>query len=105
MNGRGSANLLDTDYPAIRRVMGAEREYLDDEALETVIADAFGGAEPTEVESFLRSIQGFGKQVAPVAQKVLPGIAQGALTGATVAGPWGAVAGAVGGGVSGLKIG
>jgi hypothetical protein len=93
---------LDTGYPAIRRVMGPGRLSLDDTALESVVSQTFEGAEAMAVEDFLGSVQRFGKQIAPIAQKALPGVIQGATTGASVAGPWGAVAGAVGGGAAGL---
>ena len=94
--------VLDTDYPAIRRIMGRQRETLDDSQLEALLAEAFPGADPEDVEDFMRSVQQFGKQVAPVAQKALPGVIQGATTGAAVGGPWGAAAGAVGGGAASL---
>ena len=92
----------DTSYPAVRRVMGPERERMTDEALEDMLGDLFPEAAPGDVEDFMRSVQTFGKQVAPLAQRALPGVIQGATTGATVAGPWGAVAGAIGGGAAGL---
>ena len=92
----------DTSYPAVRRVMGPERERMNDEALEDLLGDLFPEAAPSDVEDFMRSLQTFGKQVAPLAQRALPGIIQGATTGATVAGPWGAVAGAIGGGAASL---
>lgn len=92
----------DTSYPAVRRVMGPERERMTDEALEDMLGDLFPEAAPGDVEDFMRSLQTFGKQVAPLAQRALPGVIQGATTGATVAGPWGAVAGAIGGGAAGL---
>jgi hypothetical protein len=92
----------DTSYPAIRRVMGPSRHQLDDEALEDLLVELFPQAVPGDVEDFMRTVQSFGKQVAPLAQRALPGIVQGAVTGATVAGPWGAVAGAIGGGAASL---
>src|SRR6266545_3928202 len=92
---------FDTDFPAIRRVMGPQRELVDDADLQLLLADVLPGTDPQDVESFAKEFQNFGKHVAPVAQKALPGAIQGAVTGATVAGPWGAVAGAVGGGVVG----
>jgi hypothetical protein len=92
----------DTSYPAVRRVMGPEREHMTDEALEDLLGDLFPEAVPGDVEDFMRSLQTFGKQVAPLAQRALPGVIKGATTGATVAGPWGAVAGAIGGGAASL---
>jgi hypothetical protein len=97
-------DLRDTDYPAIRRVMGSERERLDDEELENVLERIFPGSEPEEVEDFMQTVQQFGKQVAPIAQKVGPGMAQGAMQGSTL-GPWGMLAGAAGGAASTLLSG
>ena len=102
MSDPGITHPLDTGFPAIRRVMGPGRASLDDVALESVVGQAFEGSEPLAVEDFLGSVQRFGKQIAPIAQKALPGVIQGATTGATVAGPFGAIAGAVGGGAAGL---
>ncbi|MEP6689611.1 MAG: hypothetical protein ABJD07_00565 [Gemmatimonadaceae bacterium] len=93
--------LTETDYPAVRRVMGPERERLDDEALESVLEEVFPGAEPEHVEDFMQTLQQFGKQAAPVVQKVGPGAAQGAAQGAAL-GPYGALFGALAGGASSL---
>jgi hypothetical protein len=92
----------DTSYPAIRRVMGPERERMDDAAIEDLVGELFPEADVEDVENFMRTVQSFGKQVAPLAQRALPGIIQGAATGGTVAGPWGALAGAIGGGAASL---
>jgi hypothetical protein len=103
MVGRmGRWHLAETDYPAVRRVMGPDRMQLDDDALEVLLERTFPDADPEDVEDFMRTVQQFSRQVAPLAQRVLPGAAQGAVQGATVAGPWGALAGGVIGGVSSL---
>jgi hypothetical protein len=94
--------ISETEYPAIRRVMGPERYRLDDDQLGDRLAELFPDAAPEDVENFMRTIQNFGNQVAPLAQKALPGVMQGAAQGAMVAGPWGALAGAVGGGAASL---
>jgi hypothetical protein len=91
---------LATDFPAVRRVMGSERHRLDDDALEAILAELFPGSDPEDVEDFMGSLQRFGRQAAPVAQRALPGAISGATQGAAVAGPWGALAGAVGGGAA-----
>lgn len=98
-------SLRETEYPAVRRVMGPDRERLDDDMLERRLEDLFPGAQAEDVENFMRTLQSFGRQVAPLAQRALPGVIQGATTGATVAGPWGALAGAVGGGAASLLSG
>jgi hypothetical protein len=86
--------IMDTDYPAIRRVMGEQRMRLDDDSLESVLEELFPDSDPADVESFMGSLQRFGNEVAPIASRALPGAVQGALTGAGVAGPYGALAGA-----------
>jgi hypothetical protein len=88
----------ETDYPAVRRVMGPDRDRYDDAALEHLIERQFPGTEPQHVEDFMRGLQQFGRQAAPILQKVGPGMAQGAMQGAMIGGPWGALAGALGGG-------
>jgi len=93
--------LQDTDYPACRRVMGPERLRLDDSALESLLMQRFPGTRPEDVENFMNSLQSFGRQAAPLAQRALPGVVQGASTGA-VAGPWGAVIGGLAGGAASL---
>ena len=105
MNAQMKRPWMETDYPAVRRIMGSERERLDDEALEEMLGGLFPETDPADVEDFMRGLQRFGRQAAPLAQRALPGVIQGATTGATVAGPWGAVAGAVGGGIASLAGG
>src|SRR5690348_4276373 len=86
--------MSDTDYPAVRRVMGEHRHRLDDDALESVLEELFPDSDPADVESFMGTIQRFGKEVAPIAQRTLPGAVQGAMTGASMGGLYGALAGA-----------
>jgi hypothetical protein len=102
MAGIALWQLTDTDYPAVRRVMGPDRTRLDDDELELLLERTFPDAEPEDVEDFMRTVQQFGRQAAPLAQRVLPGAAQGAVQGAAVAGPWGGLAGGAIGGVSSL---
>jgi hypothetical protein len=92
-----NTNRLVTDFPAVRRVMGVERNTLDDDSLEDLLTELFPGAEPEDVEDFMGSVQNFAKQAAPVAQRALPGAAKGAVQGAAIGGPWGALIGAAGG--------
>ena len=105
MNRTRGFRLRETEYPAVRRVRGPDRERLDDAALEGVLGGLFPGAEAEDVEDFMRGLQSFGRQAAPLAQRALPGIAQGAAQGAMVGGPWGALVGAVGGGAASLLSG
>jgi hypothetical protein len=93
--------ITDTEYPAVRRVMGSQRDRMSDEALEEVLERTFPGSGPGEVEDFMQSLQQFGKQAGPIVQKVAPGMAQGAMAGSAL-GPWGAVIGGLAGGASSL---
>jgi hypothetical protein len=97
--------ISETDYPAIRRVMGPERAEIDDADLEGLLGELFPGAAPEDVEDFMGTLQRATRSVAPMAQRALPGMMQGAVQGATVAGPWGALAGALGGGAMSLMGG
>jgi hypothetical protein len=91
-----------TEYPAVRRVMGPQRVHLDDAELEDLLVDRFPGADPLDVEDFMRDVQRFGKNVAPRANRALPGALQGAAQGAMVGGPYGALAGGAIGAAGGL---
>jgi hypothetical protein len=102
MNGR---YLRETDFPAVRRVMGPERNRLDDDAVEGLLSELFPDADPEDVEDFMGSMQAFGRQAAPVAQRALPGAMQGATQGAAIGGPWGALIGAAGGAAGSLLQG
>ena len=51
-------------------------------------------------ENFLKALGSLGKAAAPVLQRAAPAIAQGALSGASVGGPWGALIGAGAGAAS-----
>lgn len=100
MYARQSWDMAETFYPAIRLSMDERRGQLDDQQLEDYLAEIMPGVAPEEVENFMRSLQRFGRQAAPIAQRALPGIIQGAAQGGMVAGPWGALGGALIGGVS-----
>jgi len=103
-----------TAYPRLRASLAPEFAELADEQLDALVAEIYGpGLSAEDVESFWRDVgRGFqsvargvgqvAKQAAPVVGRALPAMAQGAMTGATVAGPWGALAGAVAGGAGGV---
>jgi len=91
MNGQ---YLRETDFPAVRRVMGADRHRLDDDAVEDLLTELFPDADPEDVEDFMGSVQKFGRQAAPMAQRALPGVIKGATQGAMVGGPMGLFVGA-----------
>src|SRR6266508_388675 len=102
MPGVDGSGITNTEYPAVRRVMGPQRDRLDDAELEDLIVERFPGADPLDVEDFMHDLERLGKQVAPLANRALPGALQGAAQGATVAGPYGALAGAAAGIAGGL---
>jgi len=67
--------------------------------IEALVEDHLPGATAEEVENLARALRSFGNAAAPVAQRALPGVIQGATAGA-VAGPWGALIGGVVGGAA-----
>ncbi|HEY3257124.1 MAG TPA: hypothetical protein VGJ91_24370, partial [Polyangiaceae bacterium] len=103
-----------TAYPKLRESLAAEYLELSDEQLDSVVAEIYGpGITAEDVESFwndvgrgfqnvAKGVGNFAQQAAPVLGRALPGIAQGALTGASVGGPFGALAGALAGGAGGI---
>src|SRR6266498_4303260 len=78
MPGVDGSGITNTEYPAVRRVMGPQRDRLDDAELEDLIVERFPGADPLDVEDFMHDLQRLGKQVAPLANRALPGALQGA---------------------------
>ena len=102
-------NLVDTEYPAVRLALRDRGINEDDEQLEQTLLRMFPEADPQEVESFMRGLRNFSRQLAPIARTVAPlaqragqGALKGGLSGLMTAGPWGAVAGALGGGALSL---
>lgn len=103
-----------TEYPRLRASLAPEYAEIDDEQLDALVAEIYGpgvGAEDVEAfwsdvgrgfQNVARGVGRVAQKAAPVVAGALPSIAQGAMTGATVAGPWGALAGAVAGGVGGV---
>jgi len=103
-----------TAYPRLRESLGADYLELSDEQIDLLVAEIYGpGVTAEDVESFwndvgrgfqkvAKGVGTFARQAAPVVGRALPGIAQGALTGASVGGPFGAIAGAVAGGAGGV---
>lgn len=105
MHSRTNWDIADTYYPALRLSMGESRMEFNDDELEAYVASILPGTNAENVENFMRSLQKFGRQVAPLAQRALPGMIQGAAQGGMVAGPWGALAGALGGGAASMLSG
>ena len=76
--------------------MGPDRMRLSDPQLEAMIESSFPDSSAQDVENFMSSIQKFARQAAPVVQQLAPVAAKGAMSGATVGGPWGAAIGGLG---------
>lgn len=106
--------MYQTAYPNLRASLAPEYLELSDEQLDFLVAEIYGaGVAAEDVEAFWSdvgrgfkrvgsSIGNFAQSAAPVLGRALPAIAQGAMTGATVGGPFGAIAGAVAGGAGGV---
>jgi hypothetical protein len=86
------------DYPLLRSSAHPRWERLPPERFERVVASELW-AEAEDVESFLSGLQDFGRNAGAVFQRAMPGVVQGASTGAAF-GPWGALIGALGGGAA-----
>lgn len=88
-------------YPWVRSAVRDEYAEMSAEDLETVLARE--GIDAAAMEGFFDDVGSFIKKAAPVvgqvAQRALPGIVSGATTGAAL-GPWGALGGALIGGVT-----
>ena len=65
-----------------------------------VVAASMNDLPEAMAENFLKALGSLGKAAAPVLQRAAPAIAQGALSGASVGGPWGALIGAGAGAAS-----
>lgn len=72
-----------TRFPAVRRAMGRERTQLDDQQLEALLSERFGGVAAEDVENFMRDFQRvtkrMAKSVAPLAQGILRVVPGGQL--------------------------
>jgi hypothetical protein len=98
-----TATTLDTFYPNLRDMLDDRYAGLPDAEFEAAFESAFGEhVTPAEYEEFFgglgKALSSAVSTVAPVVQSALPGVAQGAMAGSAL-GPWGALGGAVLGGV------
>src|SRR5262249_34510202 len=68
------------------------------EDLEQIVDSSISGVPPDAAEDLFGSVskglRSVGREVAPTLQRAAPGMAQGAISGASVGGPWGALIGA-----------
>jgi hypothetical protein len=78
----------------LRRCLRPEYGDLPREHLEQVLASSVSDMAPAVAEDFMKSLSSLGTAVAPTLQRAAPSIIQGAATGASVGGPWGALIGA-----------
>jgi hypothetical protein len=98
-----------TDYPNLRENLAPQFAELSDEQIDALVEQVYGeGITAEDLEGFFddlknglgnvgRAVGHFAQQAAPVLQKALPGVAQGAMAGSAL-GPWGMLAGAIAGG-------
>jgi hypothetical protein len=84
-------------YPNLREALAPDYADLAPEAIELLVEQLYPGADPADVEGFFDTLKKAGKAAAKFGQKALPGVISGATSGAAL-GPWGALAGAIGGG-------
>ena len=102
------------DFPLLRNSLASQYAGADPAQLDAIVRQIYGeDASAEDVESFFGdlghglshaagAVGHFAQTAAPMVAKALPSMAQGAMSGASVAGPWGALAGAVAGGASGI---
>jgi hypothetical protein len=91
-------------YPRLHEALAPEYRVLPEAQVETVVQGVFGeGVSLADAESFFgdlgNTLSRAATVVAPVVQRALPGVMSGAMSGAAL-GPWGALGGALIGGVS-----
>ena len=84
----------------LRHCLRPEFADVSREHLEGVVAASMNDLPEAMAENFLKALGSLGKAAAPVLQRAAPAIAQGALSGASVGGPWGALIGAGAGAAS-----
>jgi hypothetical protein len=78
----------------LRRCLRSEYGDLPREHLEQVLASSVSDMAPAVAEDFMKSLSSLGTAVAPALERAAPSIIQGAASGASVGGPWGALIGA-----------
>ena len=85
----------------LRSVVHPDYAGMKSAALEQVVDDSIDALPDDVAENFLTTLGSLGKAAAPLAQRLGPGVAQGAASGAGIGGPWGALIGAGAGLASG----
>ncbi|MBI4902280.1 MAG: hypothetical protein HY820_01510 [Acidobacteria bacterium] len=91
-------------YPYVREALAPEYSGLPSEAIEGILETLYPATDPEDVENFFRTLSRAGRSVGRVAKTALPGMIQGATTGAAL-GPWGALAGGLAGGAMSIASG
>ena len=89
-----NARLSAIDLAGIRQFVRPELSDMPAEELEQVVEQSLAGLPSDTTEDFLSMLGSVAKAVAPTLQRAAPAIIQGAASGATVGGPWGALIGA-----------
>jgi hypothetical protein len=78
----------------LRQCVRPELATLPTKDLEQIVNSSMSGLPHEAAEDFLDSLRSLGKAVAPTLERAAPAMAQGAMTGGSVGGPWGALIGA-----------
>ena len=78
----------------LRTCLRPEYAELPREHLEQVVSSSVGEMSPAISEDFMKTLSSVGAALAPTLQRAAPSIVQGATSGASVGGPWGALIGA-----------
>lgn len=84
-------------YPTLREALSAEYADLPAEDIESLVESLYPDVSAEDLEGFFSSLKKAVRSVGKVAKRALPGVIQGATTGAA-AGPWGALVGGIAGG-------
>src|ERR1051326_2122935 len=78
----------------LRATLRPEYANMPAEHMESMVEPVLQGLPGTAADDFWRSLNSVGRAVSPVLERAAPSIIQGATTGATAGGPWGALIGA-----------
>jgi hypothetical protein len=81
-------------FEALRAAVRTEYGGMEAADLEQLVEDAVSELPAASAESVWGALGSVGKAVGPTLQRAAPSMAQGAASGATVGGPWGALIGA-----------
>ena len=87
------SKLSQLSMEGLRQCVRPEIAGMPAEDLEQIVDSSISGIPDGIAEDFMKSLRSLGSAVGPTLQRAIPGIVQGAATGASVAGPFGALFG------------